>query len=181
MRIWGKIPMKILSFARLRIDPIGLEIGSFAFISICFSYKGKATESLSEMRYSRFLEMLTKCSKIEPYELPPTERVAYYHALRVHLDDSRFTLLRSSKVGLETYLEPPAECLLNFIWSNFQTSTKSPWKGLTCSCRNKDWNVLLHVEPVRFSMTIEPLCLFMLVVPVRFAMSVKPVCFSMLV
>ena len=142
--------MKILSFARLRIDPIGLEIGSFAFISICFSYKGKATESLSEMRYSRFLEMLTKCSKVEPCELRPTERAEYHHALRVHLQVAQWMTLdlhcldllkwgwkRKNEMlkPIKTNLEPAAECLLNFIRCNCQTSTKSPCKGLTCSCR----------------------------------------------
>ena len=45
------------------------------------------------MRYSKFLEMLTKSSKVEPSELPPTERTAYYHALRVHLQIAQWESL----------------------------------------------------------------------------------------
>ena len=119
-------------------------------ISIFFSYKGKDTESLSEMRYSKFLEMLTKSSKVEPSELPPTERTAYYHALRVHLQIAQWESLdlhcldplewgwnleNGTVVPIKTDLGPAPECLLNFIRCNCQTTTKNPCKGLTCSCR----------------------------------------------
>ena len=123
---------------------------SHFLILIFFSYKGEDTESLSDMRYSKFLYMLTQCAKVEPSELPPTKRAAYYHALRVHLQVAQWASLNlhclnpldwgwklenDALVPIKTDLEPAPECLLNFIRCNCQPSTKYPCKGLNCSCR----------------------------------------------
>ena len=108
-------------------------------ILIFFSYKGEDTESLSDMRYSKFLNMLTQCAKVEPSELPPTERAVYYHALRVHLQVAQWASLNlhclnpldwgwklenDALVPIKTDLEPAPECLLNFIRCNCQQAQK---------------------------------------------------------
>ena len=43
-------------------------------------YGGKTTERLNELRYSRYLNMAVKSSKIRPEALTPTERAAHFRA-----------------------------------------------------------------------------------------------------
>ncbi len=47
-------------------------------------YGGKATDSLTSLRYSKFMEMMSNGKVLEPERLPPTERAAFFHSLRVH-------------------------------------------------------------------------------------------------
>ena len=42
-------------------------------------------DTLNVLRHSKFVQMLATSSLVEPSDLPPTERAAYYHALRVPL------------------------------------------------------------------------------------------------
>jgi hypothetical protein len=50
-----------------------------------FSYNGKKW-TLGELRHNQFMQMAaTSKSVIKPQNLPPTERAAYYHCLRIHL------------------------------------------------------------------------------------------------
>ncbi len=47
-------------------------------------YGGKATDCLTSLRYSKFMEMMSNGKVLEPERLPPTERAAFFHSLRVH-------------------------------------------------------------------------------------------------
>ena len=57
-----------------------------------FSYKGQETDSLAELRYSKFVQLFKTSTVVDLSELPPTERAAHYQALRVHLQVSQFEL-----------------------------------------------------------------------------------------
>jgi len=49
-------------------------------------YRGPQSNSLNDMRYSIYCKMAAvSLSKPQPERLPPTERAAFYHILRVHL------------------------------------------------------------------------------------------------
>lgn len=48
-------------------------------------FGGKQEDSLNHLRYAKFLEMVSIGKVIDPQKLPPTERAAYFHSLRVHL------------------------------------------------------------------------------------------------
>ena len=43
-------------------------------------------DTLNVLRHSKLVQMLVTSSLVEPSDLPPTERAAYYYALRVHLE-----------------------------------------------------------------------------------------------
>ena len=60
------------------------EVGSAAIKSFIIVYGGKADTSLTKMRYHKYLDMVCN-GLIEPGKMPPTERSANYHGLRVHL------------------------------------------------------------------------------------------------
>ena len=54
-----------------------------SLFAVC--YGGNAGDSLNHLRYEKYMDMVaTSTSKIEPQRLPPTERAAYFHCLRVH-------------------------------------------------------------------------------------------------
>ena len=54
-----------------------------SLFAVC--YGGNAGGSLNYLRYEKYMNMFaTSMSKIEPQRLPPTERVEYFHCLRVH-------------------------------------------------------------------------------------------------
>ena len=48
-------------------------------------YGGKNGESINELHYAKFMEMISSPKYVlDPQKLPPIERAAYYHSLRVH-------------------------------------------------------------------------------------------------
>ena len=62
------------------------EIGAAGIKVFILLYGGKKNDSLNNLRYAKYMQMLSQSkTTIEPQKLPPTERAAYYHALRVHL------------------------------------------------------------------------------------------------
>ena len=48
-------------------------------------FGGKQDDSLNYLRYAKFLEMVSSSKSIDPQKLPPTERAAHFHSLRVYL------------------------------------------------------------------------------------------------
>lgn len=60
------------------------EIGSAGIQLFLHLYGGKLTDSLNSLRYAKFMEMASCGKTLEPERLPPTERAAFFHSLRVH-------------------------------------------------------------------------------------------------
>ena len=127
-------------------EPVGAS-GISLFIK---SYGGKSGDTLNVMRYSKFVQMLATSSQIEPSDLPPTERAAYFHALRVHLQVAQWVNLdfgcldptkwgwkmdQGNLVPIKTDMDPAPEFLLNFIRCKCKTTTKNPCGTTHCSCR----------------------------------------------
>ena len=55
------------------------------FVSFC-RYKGGPGNFLSELRYNTFMRFAaTAISAFKPQNLPPTDRAAYFHSLRMNL------------------------------------------------------------------------------------------------
>ena len=53
------------------------------------------------LRYVKFLEMVSSSKAIDPQKLPPTERAAFYHSLRVHLQVTLWKKLTHEDLKLE--------------------------------------------------------------------------------
>ena len=51
----------------------------------CVMFNGGDCCDLSRLRHAKFESTVASCSKVETQKLPPINRAAYYHALRVHL------------------------------------------------------------------------------------------------
>ena len=63
------------------------------FGKICFSYQGKVNDTLPKLRHARYIEMVSSATTVDPAKLPPTERAAYFHAHRVHLQVAQWMTL----------------------------------------------------------------------------------------
>ena len=58
-------------------------------------YEANAQDTLTSLRYARYMQMVAKGSAIEPQRLPPTERAAYFHSLHVHLQVGRWRTINN--------------------------------------------------------------------------------------
>ncbi len=61
------------------------EIGRAGVRLFVILYGGKLEDSLNHLRYVKFLEMVSSSKVVDPQKLPPTERAAHFHCLRVYL------------------------------------------------------------------------------------------------
>jgi hypothetical protein len=61
------------------------DVASSSLKFIVHLYGGKSEKTLAELRYASYCKMVsTSTSRPQPQKLPPSERSAYFHALRVH-------------------------------------------------------------------------------------------------
>ena len=61
------------------------EIGKAGVRLFVILFGGKQNDSLNFLRYEKFLEIASPSKAIDQQKLPPTERAAHFHSLRVHL------------------------------------------------------------------------------------------------
>ncbi len=59
-----------------------IETGCKLFVLM---YGGKKNDSLNNLRFVKYMEMVTSSKKIESHKLPPTARAAFFPSLREHL------------------------------------------------------------------------------------------------
>ena len=82
-----------LSSIRSDRDALAYEMGSVELRMFCLLYGGTNTDTLTSLRYARDMAMVAKSNRVVPQILPPTERLAHYHRLRVYLPVVRWTVL----------------------------------------------------------------------------------------
>ena len=71
-------------------DGVG-EAGAKLFVTI---YGGKACDDLTDLRYSKYMNVDAKLTKIKPEALLPRKRAAHFHSLRVYLQLYEWNNLR---------------------------------------------------------------------------------------
>ena len=117
-------------------------------------YKGKKGDSLTKLRCSRWNEMAVTSSQVNPAILPPTERAAHFHSLRVHLEMLKGTSLElecevdpckwgwrrddgdsSLLLPVMTDFPPAPDHLLNVIRCKCKMTAKNPCGTMKCLCR----------------------------------------------
>ena len=114
-------------------------------------YGGKNGESINELRYAKFMEMISSPRNVlEPQKLPPTERAAYYHSFRVHCQviiwiklnvdalDPRlwgWTLQDNEYSPVQTDKDVAPKNLLKFVRCKCKLTSRNPCGTNTCSCR----------------------------------------------
>ena len=105
---------------------------------------------MTELRYAKFMQMLGTRATVEPSDLPPTKRAAYYHSLRVHLQVAQWKNLDLRCLNADEWgwkfenghltpikidLDAAPEFLLNFIRCNCRLTSKNVCGTQRCSCR----------------------------------------------
>ena len=107
------------------------------------------------------MESVSTSTAINPANLPPTTRAAFFHGLHVHLQVEQWEHLElncltptewgwqfqgDSLVPVKTDLEPAPESLLKFIRCSCKTTTKKTCGSQLCSSRKVSWNVCRPVK-----------------------------------
>ena len=128
------------------------QIGKAGLQAFVIMFGGKKNDSLNSLRYAKFMEMVTSNkSSLDPQNLPPTERPAYFHSLRgtyrsyfgkefvnndLNPEQWGWKLGGTMLVPAMTDLAPAPEILLNFVRRKCKLASKNPC-GLKCvtACR----------------------------------------------
>ena len=144
---------EIQQISSLMIDPdvTQEEIGKAGIRLFVLLYDGKREESLNRLRFTKFMEMVSSNkTSLDPQKLPPTERAAYFHSLRVHLQVLLWRKLTNSDLDpvqwgwkidgkvlapIMTYLNAAPEGLLKFVRCKCKLSSRNPCGNNICSCR----------------------------------------------
>ncbi len=137
----------LMSDPYMTAEQIG-KAGIRVFVIMC---GGKKSDSLNSLRYAKFMEMVTSSkSSLDPQKLPPTERAAYFHSLRVHLQVILWRKLTNNDldpqqwgwkldgtvlVPIMTDLAAAPESLLKFVRCKCKLTSRSPCGTNLCSCR----------------------------------------------
>ena len=114
-------------------------------------------DTLNVLRHSKFVQMLTTSSLVEPSDLPSTERAVYFHALRMQIQVAQWMnldlqcldpikwywkLKNNYLAPKKTDINPEPKFLLNFIRFKCKKTAKNLCGITHCSCRK---NFLKHV------------------------------------
>ena len=149
-KIKGSQEMQRISLLISDLNATQEEIGCAGIQLFIHLYGGKQTDSLNTLRYVKFMEMVSCGKLLEPERLPPTERAAFHHSLRVHhqvivwaklsenaLDPKQWgwKLEEKTLTPIMTDLNPAPENLLNFIRCKCKISSRNPCGTNLCSCR----------------------------------------------
>lgn len=117
---------------------------------IVVMYGGKKQDSLNGLRYAKFMEMVSSSKSLDPQKLPPTERAAHFHSLRVHLQVLLWKKLTNADMDpklwgwkldgtvftpVMTDLGAAPESLLKFVRCKCKLSSRNPCGSHICSCR----------------------------------------------
>ena len=127
------------------------QIGKAGMRLFVITYGGKQEDSLNSLRYIKFMEMVSSSkTSVDPQKLPPTERAAHYHSLRVHLQVLIWKKLSNNDLDpkqwgwklegsvftpVMTDLDAGPKSLLQFVRCKCKISTRNPCGTNVCSCR----------------------------------------------
>ena len=128
-------------------------------------YGGKIGDSLDSLRYEKYMSMIaTNTMKIDPQRLPPTERAAYFHSLRVHFqirvwktldkcienpEDWGWKKMNNMLLPVMTDKEAAPDNLLVIIRCKCKLSSRNVCGTNLCSCRKSGLKCVAACEGCR--------------------------------
>jgi len=115
-------------------------------------YGGRSQDTLDLLRYNTYMSMCAlRSARLAPERLPPTERAAFYHCLRVHLQVVQWSSLMSEAINavewgwqvddgslkpIPTDQKPAPDDLLKFIKCSCKSETRNQCgENSNCTCR----------------------------------------------
>jgi len=125
------------------------EVASAGMKLLVLLYGGQMSDNLNRLRFAKYMQKIPT-SQVLPEKLPPTERAALYHSLRVHLQVMQWTTLNTSVteatnwgwklegktlVPIPTDLEPAPADLFKVIRCNCKRTSVNQCVTSICTCR----------------------------------------------
>ena len=126
------------------------EVGNAAISVFKILYGGSINETLTKLRYGKYLDMACK-GIVTPEKLPPSERTSYSHGLHTHYQVLDWSLLGDDfelsaldwgwkkdndiLVPIMTDISIAPESLTKIIRCKCKVTTKNPCGTMICSCR----------------------------------------------
>ena len=98
-------------------------------------YGGKQTDSLNNFRYMKFIEMTSCGKKVEHERLPPTERTAFFHSLRVHQQVVVWAKLTNNALVPQEWGSKIESNILSPIMTDLDPATANFLKFIRCKCK----------------------------------------------
>ena len=133
-----------------------IEVAEAGMQLMVMMYGGKQSDKLNEMRYTTYCHLAaTSTSSPKPEKLPPTERAAFFHILRVHIQAVRWKTLNADEldpldwgwkiengklIPIMTDQQAAPDSLLNVIRCKCKTGCTSN----LCSCRKNGLMCVSH-------------------------------------
>jgi hypothetical protein len=127
------------------------EVGEAGCRLLVMLYGGKSGVTLNKLRHLKYSEMCTgRSGKVIPERLPPTERAAFFHSLRVHLQVMQWSTFMNDNMAavdwgwsangstlspVYTDQEPAPPEMLNVITCNCKSTSKNQCGSVQCTCR----------------------------------------------
>ncbi|KAG7161423.1 hypothetical protein Hamer_G014064 [Homarus americanus] len=116
------------------------EVGDAGICLFCLLYGGSRKDTLTTLGCARYMAMMAKSNRVAQ-QLPPTERAAHYHSLRVHLGNDSLENCTWSWKEVSGSLQPimadkdaaPSK-VLKFKWYKCKQTGKNPRSTNRYSC-----------------------------------------------
>ena len=125
----------------LKPDATVDEVGKAGLKLFVMLYGGKKSDTLSSLRYVTSMKMASFSSTLKPEKLPPSERAAWFHALRAYYQVQEWNSLMGMSLNGDKLMpimtdEVPAPGeFLTVIRCNCQLPSKNTCGGKLYSCR----------------------------------------------
>ena len=116
-------------------DATATAVGNAGISIFCNLYGGEMGESLTALRYRKYNELIANNKTIQPERLPPTERAAYHHSLRVHLQVMRWIHLDNSKLNALEWGRKLDRGLLRPVMTDAAPAPDDILKFIKCNCK----------------------------------------------
>lgn len=127
------------------------EVGNAGIRLFVILYGGREEDTLGGLRFAKFMAMVSSCKgELKPWKLPPTDRAAHFHSLRVHLQVMVWSELKDTGFDPEqwgwnltglvltpvmTDRDAAPQSLLQFVRCKCKLSSRNPCGNNGCSCR----------------------------------------------
>ena len=140
------------------------EVGYAGLRLFCLLYGGTKTDTLTSLRYAKYMTMMAKSNKVVLQWLPPTEHAAHYHSLRMHFQVVRWPVLsndmlqanewgwkmaNNSLCPVMTDLDAAPAKVLEFIRCMWKSTGKNPCGAKQCSCHKNGLRLLMGCNACR--------------------------------
>ena len=116
------------------------EVGYAGLRLFCLLYSGTKTDTLTSLRYARYMTMMAKSNKVVPQRLPQTECAAHYHNLGVHLHVVRWTVLSNGMLQANEWGWKMANNSLCLVLTDLVAATAKVLQFIRCMCKSTGKN-----------------------------------------